>query len=173
MIRADKKPPPDPAAEAAKLVETMDRCVREKGGLSYYVSPSMQPGGGLAGYDRSSATITYNPAGLARQTPYVAAYYVAGTFAAHIASLERKRFGQGAIAAAWGDYIVGFLTHCAYDEQVLPRASFNDDPRFQFSDFLYVQGGRVPLSPATQARVNEFNSGWWEFGAGFPPEMRH
>lgn len=161
-------------ADARTMVAAVDRCVREKGRLPYYVSPRTVPFGNVAAYVPANATITFNPAQLDRQKPYVRAYYIAGAYGAYIVSLKEQRFGKAGTARERQrerDHLIGYLAHCLVDMKILPELGNNDpdDPRLQFEDFVYFEGGGVPLTPAQTRRVDDFSFGWFQSGMSLLP----
>lgn len=161
-------PPPSGGrpGDPEMMREAMDRCIRDKGELAYYVSPVMQRGSGLARYDPPSGRIVYDPVALAAQRPYLRAYYLATAFGGHVVALkarQNRRPPSPTEQQQDRDYVVGYLTHCLWTAGQLPRATGNDDPRLQFQDFVFESGGRVPLDPAAVARERYFNRGMWDF----------
>lgn len=146
--------------------EAMDRCIREKGELPYYVSPAVQQGSGLARYDPPSGRIVYNPAALAAKKPFARAYYLASAFGGHVVALKARTNQRPPSPQAQQrerDYVVGYLTRCLIDGGHLPHHTGNEDPRLQFVDFFYASGGKVSLTPAALARAKDFDSGFWDF----------
>ena len=62
-------------SNAQKMVDAMDRCLREESRLVYYSSPNKRTYSGSAAY--SNSTISYDPSYLDRQPPYLRAYQLA------------------------------------------------------------------------------------------------
>ncbi|MCC7328404.1 MAG: hypothetical protein IT521_16525 [Burkholderiales bacterium] len=164
-------------ADARTMVKAIDRCVREKGRLPYYASPRVSQSGNMANYVPATATIVYNPAQLDRQKPYIRAYYIAGAYGAYIVSLKEQQFGQPGTAderQRQRDHLIGYLAHCLLDLKLLPETGngATDDPRAQLEDFIYFEGGGVPLTPADLGRERAFSYGWHAYPMSLLPGLR-
>lgn len=167
-----------PGADA--MLQAMDQCLRQDGGPSYYESPlSNRFAGPGATYDRASATLSYDPADLDGQKPWRRAFWLAGAMGAHVANLERRRFGEIRTPRAFlgmGDYVAGYLVHCIRERGFLPAAQTwtSDHPLTQYEDFLANSGFRLPDDPPGVPRsAADWDMGFKDWGMGLHPSVRH
>ena len=148
-------------SNALKMVEAMDRCLREESQVVYYASPNKRAYSGSVAYNNS--TISYDATYLDRQPPYLRAYQLADAFASHVLDLQQQRYpvqneSRGYRTQA-ADTIVGFLAHCLRSKENLLQKD-NKDPRVWFDEHRRVAPGSL--------REDDFNRGWSLFGAGLP-----
>src|SRR5690606_22222093 len=76
-------PPPTPT----RLLTGIDECLRDSG-LTYYQSPAVGTAGGRVRYDAQGDIVLYDPGFLDEQRPYIAAFWLADAYAAHVLNLE-------------------------------------------------------------------------------------
>ena len=159
-----KAPRDSTPSNAQKMVEAMDRCMREESQVGYYTSPNKRTYSGSTTYKNS--TISYDPNYLDRQPPYLRAYQLADVFASYVLDLQQQKYpvrneNRGYRAQAT-DIIVGFLAHCLRSKENLLQKD-SKDPRDWFAQYRRVGLG--------SQRENDFNTGWSLFGAGLPRDI--
>lgn len=148
-------------SNASRMIDAMDRCLRDESLIVYYIAPNRQTYSGSAGY--GNRAILYDPNFLDRQPPYLRAYTLADAFAAYVLDLQRQRYPVRNESLGYRtqatDIIVGFLARCLRSkENLLQRDS--KDPRDWFVEYR-----RVSLR---SQRESDFSLGWGLFGAGLP-----
>lgn len=153
--------------DAVRLIDAMDRCLREKGGIVYYSTPNKGAYTGRAAYDNS--TVLYDSVYLDREPPYMRALWLADAIAAHVLGLQRQRYPvqNEARDYRWQatDVIVGYLMHCLSERDNVFRAEPRD-PRLWFRDYR-----RLPPDLPLQQATKYFDQGWWRFPIRLPPQI--
>lgn len=168
IVREQPTPPgqSDPA-NVGTMLKAVDRCLREGSQLQYYVTPELASYSGTVRYDGTG--ISYDPAYLGRQTPYVRTFLLARQFASYVLSERQRRYGikaDDAQLASDSDVIVGFVTRCFRDVNLLQKEQ--RDPREQFAEYLVRYEGAGTPQQAWQRTEGDFGLGWGLYGAGLP-----
>jgi len=167
ITRVPGEPPRGGGGDPDAMVAAIGDCLRVKGELAWYVDPPVVAGTGPARYDPARATVVYDRNGLRAQPPWLRAYYLADAFGAHAVAQNARRTMMPPSPQAQRkerDYLIGYVAHCLRDAGLLPPATGQNDPRLQFTDYIYVSGGKVPLTPAAEKRVGDFTRGVFDYG---------
>lgn len=165
------------APAPAQLLAGIESCLRGSG-ITYYDGPELRPTAGTTRYSAGGGRIDYNPVYLARQSPYVAAFWLSEAYAAHVLNLEAQRFGvrrSGVDRVRARAYLGGYIVHCLQARGVLPSPGnlSPEDPRLQYADYLGAPLS-LPGDPAGDVgRMEHWERGWREFGMGIAFSLRH
>ncbi len=173
------EPDPDPTgtltADVGRMTRAMDTCLRSKGHLSFYQSPTFKPASGTVGYDPTSQSIEFDAGWLASMEPYDQAYALGNALAAHVLTLEARRYGDR--RSSWesqqaSDYITGYLAHCIERRGLVPTPT-NEDNMLQDYQAYILQYGFPANAADLEAHAVNFNEGWEAWGMRLPDWLTH
>ena len=173
------EPDPDPGGtfttDVGRMMRAMDTCLKSKGRLDYYQSPTFKPASGTVGYDPSSQTINVDAGWLASMEPYDQAYALGNAFAAHVLALEARRYGDQRNSSekqSASDYITGYIAHCLERRGLVPTPT-NADNMLQDYQAYILQYGFSTNSVDLEAHAVDFNEGWEAWGMRLPDSLTH
>ena len=174
-VTPDPEPTGQPSADVGRMARAMDTCLKSKGHLGFYQSPTFKPAGGTVGYDPSSHTINVDPDWLASMEPYDQAYALGNALAAHVLALEARRYGDK--RSSWenqraSDYITGYLAHCIERRGLVPTPT-NADNMLQDYQAYILQYGYPTNATDLDAHAADFNEGWESWGMRLPDWLTH